>query len=147
MRVFLDANLYISYLLKPDSPGAASAMVRLALSRELDILICDPLFAELRRVVSESPYVGSRVSQPSLDILIARLERIGSVVELEDDLTHWDIRDEDDRYILEAAIQGSAGAVVSGDGDLLEDRAKWPQLRISSASEFLAVWDLAKSTQ
>lgn len=147
MRIFLDANLYISYLLKPDSPSAACEVVRRALSREFEVLICEPLSAEIRRVVRESAYLGARISHASLDILIARLERISLIVELVGEPKSWEIRDKKDRYILDTAEHGRADVVVSGDGHLLGDRAKWPQFRILSASEFLVAWVLAKDAQ
>ncbi len=147
MRIFLDANLYISYLLKPDSPSAACDVVRWALAREFEVLTCEPLVAEIRRVIGESSYLGARISQAAQDILIARLDRIGLVVELTNDLKSWDIRDEKDRYILDTAEQGRADVIVSGDRHLLDDRAKWPQFRILAASEFLPVWMLATDAQ
>ena len=145
MRIFLDANLYISYLLKPDSPSAACEVVRRAFLLEFDLLVCEPLVTELRRVVRESPYLGARISQSALDILIMRLGRIGHAVELAGEMPLREVRDEKDRYILETAERGRADAIISGDNDLLDDRAKWPQFRIQSASEFLAVWILAKN--
>ncbi len=147
MRIFLDANLYISYLLKPDSPEAACEVVRRAFLLEFDILFCEPLAAEMRRVVRESSYLGDRISQSALEILITRLERIGLIVELAGETKPWAVRDEKDRYILETTEQGRADAVVSGDRDLLDDRTKWPRFRIQSASEFLAVWVLARDTR
>lgn len=147
MRIFLDANLYISYLLKPDSPSAACDVVRRALVREFEVLTCEPLVAEIRRVIGESSYLGARISQAAQDILIARLDRIGLVVELAGEVESWEIRDEKDRYILDTAEQGRADVIVSGDRHLLDDRAKWLQFRILSASEFLPVWILAKDAQ
>jgi putative PIN family toxin of toxin-antitoxin system len=147
VRIFLDANLYISYLLKPDSPSAACEVVRRALAQEFEVLTCDPLVAETRGVIRESSYLGARISQASLDILIARLDRIGLIVELVGELKSWEIGDKKDRYILDTAAQGRADVVVSGDRNLLDVRAKWPQFRILSASEFLPVWVLAKDAR
>jgi putative PIN family toxin of toxin-antitoxin system len=147
VRIFLDANLYISYLLKPDSPSAACDVVRRALVREFEVLTCEPLVAEIRRVIGESSYLGARISQAAQDILIARLDRISLVVELAGEVESWEIRDEKDRYILDTAEQGRADVIVSGDRHLLDDRAKWPQFRILAASEFLPVWILAKDAQ
>lgn len=146
MRIFLDANLYISYLLKPDSPSAACDVVRRAFSREYEILICEPLLAEIRRVVRESPYLESRISQAALDLVIARLERSGRFVELAEVTKAWEVRDKKDQYILDTAELGRADVIVSGDRDLLDDRARWPQFRILAASEFLTVWVLTKET-
>jgi putative PIN family toxin of toxin-antitoxin system len=146
VRILLDANLYISYLLKPDSPSAACEVVRRALAREFDVLTCDPLVAEIRRVIRGSPYLGTRISQAAQDILIARLDRIGLVVKLVGEKS-WEIRDRKDRYILDTADQGRADVVVSGGKHLLDDRAKWPQFRILAASEFLPAWILAKDAQ
>ena len=147
MRIFLDANLYISYLLKPDSPSAACEIVRRAFAREFEILICEPLFAELKRVKRESSYLGPRISEEALAILIMRLEMIGRVVNIVDTNKSWGIRDKNDQYILDTADQGHADVIVSGDGHLLKDRANWPELRILAASEFLPIWIEANTAQ
>ena len=51
------------------------------------------------------------------------------------------VRDEDDRWVLESALRAKADVLITGDKDLLDISKQVPQLKIVTPREF---WELVQ---
>ena len=63
MRVLLDTNVFVSYLLSPDRGGTITTVVDAALSGRYSLLVPQEQFDKLFEVLTTKPYIASRVSQ------------------------------------------------------------------------------------
>ena len=113
IRVVIDTNLYISFLLKGDSvPGA---VVRHCLKNDT-ILISPALQKELylKLIMSKFDHYVSQEIRPEF---FEALMDVVTVLEPESKLSV--ATDEADNRLLELAVEGRADAIITGDRDLL----------------------------
>lgn len=130
MRVVLDTNVLVSAFVFPGGPP--EAVYRQVLSGKLAIIVSRPLLAELGRVLVDKfdwdPAYAEEV--------VAQLVRIGDLVEPReavDDIAE----DPDDNRVLEAAAEGDADLIVSGDRHLLA-LGSWRDIPVVKPAEFPA---------
>ena len=110
-RVVLDTNVLVSGL---GWSGPPAAIVDAVTAGELTLLSSPALIAELRRVLSY-PKLAKAFDNPNA---IADLVASAAVEVLTS--TQFQVVDDDsDNRILEAALDGGADYIVSGDDDLL----------------------------
>lgn len=112
MRVVLDANILISAFVFPG--GVPEAVYRLALEGRIQLVTSSPLLAELGRVLTEKfgrdpPAVADAVAQVAAMADVVKPSREMRVVK----------SDPTDDRVLEAAAEGIADVIVSGDRHLL----------------------------
>ena len=129
MRVVLDTNILISAFVFPG--GAPEAVYRLAIERQVDLVTSPSLLSEFGGVLAEKfgwqpAMAGAAVAQVTRIAIVVRPSRTIHVVA--DDPT-------DDR-VLEAALEGSAEIIVSGNRHLLRLR-RWEGVRIVGAADLL----------
>jgi uncharacterized protein len=110
-RAVLDSNVIVSGL---DWSGAPARTVEAVLAGELTLVTSSPLLVELRRVLA----------YPKLARVIGEGEKLADLVEMSsiviEPVSVFDaIEDESDNRVLEAAVDGGADYIVSGDGHLL----------------------------
>lgn len=130
MRVVLDTNILISALIFPG--GAPEALYRLVLEERIELVTSRPLLAELGRILTDKfGWDPGRAEEA-----VAQVARIGAVVEPTERIRLIEEDPADDR-VLEAASEGRAEVIVSGDRHLLR-LGSWRQIRIRKASAFLA---------
>ncbi|MGH2657842.1 MAG: putative toxin-antitoxin system toxin component, PIN family [Actinomycetota bacterium] len=133
MRVVLDTNILISALIFPG--GAPEAVYRLALEKRIDLVASRPLLAELGRILTDKfGWHPGRAEEA-----VAQLTRIGTVVEPTETIRVIEEDPADDR-VLEAASEGRAEVIVSGDRHLLRLRS-WRGINIKKASAFLVEFE------
>lgn len=130
MRVVLDTNVLVSAFVFPGGPP--EAVYRQVLSGESAIIVSRPLLAELGRILVDKfdwdPAYAEEV--------VAQLIRIGQLVEPREAVD--DIHDDpDDNRVLEAAAEGDADLIVSGDRHLLA-LGSWRDIPIVKPAEFPA---------
>jgi putative PIN family toxin of toxin-antitoxin system len=111
-RVVLDTNIIVSGL---GWSGAPATILDAVTDDRLVLVTSAPLLAELRRVL-EYPRLAKVIQGGAqlADLVAAS----GVVVAPSRVLTV--VRDDDDNRVLEAAIEGTADYIVSGDADLLD---------------------------
>ncbi len=144
LRVVLDVNIFISYLLTPFSSGATAEVIYRGWNEEFTMLISDPLVEELRDVVAASEYVSERVDSLSLHGLLRELVLLGEHVELIGQRIWPGLRDADDAYLLEMAVVGEADYLVSGDKGDLAVAGTLPGLHVVTPARFLSMLDEAR---
>jgi uncharacterized protein len=110
-RAVLDSNVIVSGL---GWSGAPALIVEAVLADELVLVTSPPLLAELRRVLAYPKLAKAIPEGPRLADLI---EMSSVVVEPVSVFAAAD--DESDNRILEAAVDGAADYIVSGDEHLL----------------------------
>ena len=128
-RAVLDTNVIVSGL---GWRGAPAAILDAVSDGRLVLVTSAPLLAELRRVL-EYPRLAKviRGGAQLADLVAAS----GVLVAPSRVLTV--VSDDDDNRVLEAAIEGSADYIVSGDTDLL-DLGSFQGIQIITPAEFAA---------
>lgn len=138
MRALLDANVYLSYLLAPDSLAPPSALVQMAITGRYTLLLTAGVVAEVRDKSENKPYLSARITQSQVEELI---EILGSIAKhipvIEGDLPRVG-RDRKDDYLFAHAMFGEVDYLVSGDTGVREvDRIG--DVRIVTPAEFAAI--------
>jgi putative PIN family toxin of toxin-antitoxin system len=129
VRAVLDTNILISAFVFPG--GAPEAVYRAALEGRLDLVTSPPLLAELGRVLADKfGWEG-----PMAEAAVAQVARIGTVVRPRRAISVIEEDPSDDR-VLEAAAEGEANMIVSGDRHLLQLR-QWHGIRVVRAAALL----------
>lgn len=129
MRVVLDTNVLVSAFVFPG--GTPEVVYRLALEGRIELVTSPPLLAEFGRVLTEKfarevHAVREAVAQvSSVGLVVRPSERLEVITD-----------DPDDDRVLEAAAEGSAESIVSGDRHLLR-LGEWSGIRIVSPSVLL----------
>ncbi|MGH2560238.1 MAG: putative toxin-antitoxin system toxin component, PIN family [Thermomicrobiales bacterium] len=118
MRVLLDTNVYISYLLAPTEGRHPNTIVEAAFSGHITLLVSQRLVDELVSRVTTKPYLAQRITREDLQDLIAAIR---GVAELFDDFPDELPRvgnDRDDDYLFAHAAIERPSCIVSGDGGM-----------------------------
>jgi uncharacterized protein len=110
-RAVLDTNVIVSGL---GWPGPSAIILDAANDGRLVLVTSDTLLAELRRVLAYPKLAKVIRDAVQLADLVA-----GSSVVVTPSRVLAVVRDESDNRILEAAVEGAADYIVSGDADLL----------------------------
>ncbi len=112
MRVVIDTNIWISFLIGQTLAGLSEAIV----ADRVAILFSEELFAELITVL-QRPKFKKYFSGAAIEELIALLY---DRVEWIDVTQHFDeCRDKKDNFLLDLSVSGRADYLVTGDEDLL----------------------------
>lgn len=130
MRVVFDTNVLISAFVFPG--GAPESAYRAALSGRITLVTSPPLLAELGRVLADK----FGWEDAMVETAIGQVARIGTVVRPRDTLSVIE-QDPADGRVLEAAREGSADAIVSGDRHLLR-LGSWESIRVVRVAELIA---------
>jgi putative PIN family toxin of toxin-antitoxin system len=137
MKVLLDANVLLSYLLKPASGSASAAVVGRVLSRVDLLVLPDEVVNESVRIVSTKPFFTQRVTIAGTQLLIDILRRISiQSPPLTTRHRQW-TRDAKDDYLVAAALAAGVDYLISGDKDLLVLGDALAPLKIRSPQAFL----------
>jgi uncharacterized protein len=138
MRVLLDTNVLVSYLLATSEDSPALRIVRAAAHGEFILLLPEDLADELTAVVSRKRYLHGHISAAHLRELGDLLGQICEVVPRITERVPAVTRDSKDDYLLACALLSQADYLVTGDDDLLCLGPIDPLL-IVSPRDFLAV--------
>jgi putative PIN family toxin of toxin-antitoxin system len=127
--VVADTNVLVSALIFPG--GAPEAVYRLALEERIELVTSRPLLAELGRVLTEKFGWEPERAEEAVALLI----RVAEVVAPQEIVEEIEADPADNR-VLEAAAEGGADAIVSGDGHLLRLES-WLVISVKSPAAFL----------
>ncbi len=140
MRVLVDTNLFVSFLLHPDRDTAANQVVRAAVAGRFELLLPGELLDELVARAHQKPYLASRIEAVDLGELVAILQTIGEVLPKLEQPPPRVTRDDNDDYLLAHAAMAGADVLVTGDSDLL-DLHRVGDLRILTAGGLMSLLD------
>ena len=135
MRVVLDTSVLITAL--RSSSGAAAENVRLALFKELIILMDYKLACEYREVALRDEHlIVSEKTQEETTLLLDMLEAVAEPVAVV--VRHAPLsQDANDDMVLEVAINGGADAIVTNNTKHFRDVARRFHLQVLSPAELL----------
>ena len=130
MKVVADTNVLVSALIFPG--GAPEAFYRLALEGRIELVTSRPLLAELGRVLTEKfGWEPERAEEA-----VGQLVRLAEVVDPQEAVSEIGADPADNR-VLEAAAEGRADSIVSGDRHLLA-LGSWRGIQIQPPTAFVS---------
>lgn len=135
IRAVLDANVFVSALLRPEGPPGR-ILTRLIRDDAFRLVVSPPIFQELERALSYRKirkFLNTGAEEQAH--WIASLAVIADVVEPRRRI-HAVSADPSDNIYLEAAVEGRAEVLVSGDRHLL-DLQEFEGIRILNPRSFL----------
>lgn len=119
MRVLIDANVFISYLLAPQRPSPSATIIRSAILGSFVLLLPEALLEELTAKVGEKPYLAQRITPDEAAELAEILHLVAETISRITQPIPAITRDAKDDYLIAYAVIGEADYLVSGDSDLL----------------------------
>lgn len=138
LRVLLDANVYISYMLAPDAPGTIQQLMSAALEGRYTLLLPRELLAEMSEALSRKEMLSRRTNPKERQRLLSRFMEIAEKIETITEAIPTVTRDRKDDYLLAYAVIGQVDYLVTGDIDLLVLDHVGP-VQIVRPADFLAV--------
>ena len=120
MRVILDANVYISYLLSANPTGTITRIVETTLlSDDIDLLLPPELIREIVTSAMSKPYIRNRVTDERIESVLAMVASSSELLpESDEDFVRY-VRDHKDDYLVAYSLINHADYLVTGDQDLL----------------------------
>jgi uncharacterized protein len=119
MKVILDANVYISYLLGRRSRGSVTQVVETCMTNpQIELIVPPELLDEIRQALLTKPYLRTHISPEERTdlcdalVLVAQMPiPLAAILLLS--------RDPKDDYLLAHGLIEQADYLVTGDDDLL----------------------------
>ena len=142
MRVVLDTNLLVSYLLT-HRPPIATLIDQVLIRDDFELVTAPELLAELDRVLAY-PKLQQYYAVEDRTRFVALVMALSEVVELPETIPRI-CRDADDDRVIACAVVGQADVIVSGDQDLLA-LERVGAIPIVTAARFLAMLNSLDST-
>ena len=136
MRVLIDTNVLISFLIQPGSQRAVGSVIRAALDGRFILLTPAALLDELTVTIHNRPHLARRIPLDDLDVFVALLAQAGERVPKIEDPFPAATRDRNDDYLLAYALVGRADYLVTGDKDLLTLAGQVSGLKILTPAHF-----------
>lgn len=119
MRVLLDANIWISYLLAPNSALTIIRVAEHCFLPSVTLLFPVELRAEIQNSVDKSAYLRQRIAAEIVTDLIHAVQGVAEQPPLLEDPPDRVSRDWGDDYLVAYALLYSIDFLVTGDKDLL----------------------------
>jgi putative PIN family toxin of toxin-antitoxin system len=138
VRIVVDANQFVSALLKPGSnPDAIMQLVR---EEKVLLLMSEAICGEILRVLTY-PKIRNRLNR-SDEYLADFVERLRTIAIITPGALSLDplASDPDDTKYLACAVEGNADFIISGDRHLTELKS-FRGIRIVDPATFLAAMD------
>ena len=131
MRVVLDTNVFFSgFRSNIKSNGPPKIVLDMAVARRFTLVLSEDILLEMEDV-------RKRKLDWSPSFIASTLRRLSALAEMvSPDFELTDCADPDDNRILEAAVEGRADCIVSGDKHLLRMK-KFRGIEILTVSDFL----------
>lgn len=139
MRVLLDTNVLISYLLSsPHGGGSVATVVEAVLTGRITLLLPRELVDELFGKVLSKPHLAARIPPQRARSVIATLQELSEFLPPVGEVPIVS-HDPKDDYLLAYARLAAADFLVMGDDDLLALGDSVAPLRIVSPAAFAAL--------
>lgn len=135
MRVLLDSNIFISYLLYPRRAGPIRQIIQAFFSNRFTLIIPEALLDEFVNKIPHKPYLSERIRQDELEVFVELLKAFAEFLPKIEEEIPAVTRDSNDDYLLAYAVVGQADYLVTGDEDLLVIK-RVGNLKIIQPAEF-----------
>jgi putative PIN family toxin of toxin-antitoxin system len=136
MRVLVDTNALISFLLKPGEGGSIRSIFHAFVADRFTLLLPERLIDELITSVQTKLRLSKHISAEQMNRFTALLRLMAEQVsEIEAPIPAV-TRDPDDDYVLAYALVGAADYLVTGDKDLLVLIGQISGLEILTPAQF-----------
>lgn len=119
MRLLLDANILIRYLLHTGADSPVTRIGESCMLGKATLVMPEALLEELTASVANKPYLNSRIQPDEFARIAAILHRIGETIPRIESPIPVVTRDPKDDYLLAYAVVGEADYLITGDNDLL----------------------------
>jgi putative PIN family toxin of toxin-antitoxin system len=139
MRVLVDTNVLISFLLNPVESGAIRAIFRALVEDQFTLLLPEWLLNEMTITALTKPRLASRIPVVRLNNFVALLREAAEPVAEIDTPIPAVTRDPDDDYVLAYALVGAADYLVTGDKDLLALQGLVTGVEIVTPAQFVEI--------
>jgi uncharacterized protein len=138
MKVLLDANIFISYLLPTkDSEKSTTiqSIVDAGFAGQYTVVFPQELLSEMRKKIQEKPYLIKHIRQEEMEQFITLLTSVGELLTPITEEIPVVTRDAKDDYLVAYAMVGECDYLVTGDPDVLVVK-KIGHLQIVSPAAF-----------
>tara|TARA_R110002124_G_scaffold286171_3_gene466223 strand:+ start:1541 stop:1942 length:402 start_codon:yes stop_codon:yes gene_type:complete len=132
MKVFVDTNVLVSAIA---SRGLSADVFQLILT-EHDLITGEFVLNEFRRVLITKIKVPEEIVNEAEQLL-----RRYQIEPIPENPSQIKVRDEDDRWVLESAMQAEADVLITGDKDLLVISDQLVKPKIITPRQF---WELVQ---
>lgn len=134
MRVVIDTGVFVSALIRPQ--GRTGAVLRALKENRFTLIYSTDILVEIIDVLGREKFRNKyQITPDDIATLIDLIRLRGELVIPSQKVSAC--RDPKDDIFLEAALEGNAEYIVSGDFDLL-DMKSYEKIAILRVSEFLA---------
>jgi putative PIN family toxin of toxin-antitoxin system len=119
MKVLLDANIYLSYLLARSEHHTVVVVVEHCLTSDVVLVAPEEVLAETLRVLTTRPYFQQRIAPEAAHSFVQALRLTAFVPPVLTSTESHFSRDRKDDYLLAYALMHSVDFLVTGDEDLV----------------------------
>jgi putative PIN family toxin of toxin-antitoxin system len=135
MRIFVDTNIFISYLLSQKKDSFVPLLFDKIAKGEMTLLVSRALLDEIEATVQKKPKLLQTITQQRLTDFFQLLLSISEEIPLIRDAIPQITRDPTDDFLIAYAVLGQADYLISGDQDLLVMKAVH-RVKIVRSGEF-----------
>jgi putative PIN family toxin of toxin-antitoxin system len=136
MRVLIDTNVFISYLLSSHSAGVTNKIFSAWADGRFTLLIPEALLNEPLVTVKTKPRLAKRIPPDNLKEFLATIQELSEEIPRIESPIPAVTRDPKDDYLLAYALVGGADYLVTGDEDLLALHGQVQELEILTPRQF-----------
>lgn len=138
MKVIIDTNVFLSYILAPAAQRAVTAVVTACLTVDaIDLLIPPEQLTEFATKVATKRYFRTRIPHSAIDRFVAHLKALGEMLPHLEEITAYS-RDPKDDYLVAYGVINEVDYLITGDQDLLI-LTRVGSVQIVSPSQFVKV--------
>src|SRR6266496_4667492 len=136
MRVVIDANIFIGYLLTPNETGILHTVIDALYDDRYTLLLFEDLIEEIAQTTIRKKKLARRIQVDEIDELLSSLKTVAEELPLITEAIPAIVRDYKDDYLIAYAVVYHADYLVTGDKDLLILK-QIEQVKIISPAEFV----------
>jgi len=118
MRVILDANIFIAYLLTSQEEGIFQLIIAALFEGKFTLLLFDAVIEEMAKVLIRKKNLKNRITVQDIDDLVSSLRVISELIPLFTEEIPSVVRDWKDDYLIAYSVAYKADFLVTSDPDL-----------------------------
>jgi putative PIN family toxin of toxin-antitoxin system len=119
MKVLIDTNVYLSYLLAPTNQRIVTTVVDTCLSHgEIEVIVPREQIAEFSTKVATKRYFLKQIPHATVDQFVTQLKALATQPSTLEDVATYS-RDPKDDYLVAYGVINEVDFLVTGDSDLL----------------------------